>query len=615
MKKLLTGVLALALALSVVAPAAASAQTSASYTFNTNLTVGSRGADVVALQTFLESKGLLTIPAGTAKGYFGGLTRSAVAAYQTMKGITPNAGYFGPITRAAVMADSSTSVGTPGCPAGAMFNSITGQPCSSTPVTPGCPAGALYNSQTGQPCSSVSPISPTGEGTLDVRLAASPADNANIQTSTDVPVYGIEFRARLADVAVQTVDLQVKVVNGSSEENPSTLINTIKLWDGSSVLATINVNSGTFTKDSNGDYYIRVTGLNFVVPKDATKTLTVSFSTNSIDNSRVVTVDGYQSNSVRAVSGNGVNSFYSIDSLSKVHTFKKPGNSTLTVSTADREIRSKNIYASTTKSITPERVELTAFNVRSSTGDSNLDQVSVLVSSSSAPQLKSLELYDGSTLLSSRSVPASGVVTFDNFDYNVSRDVTRTLTIKGNFDSNGTNASTLSVNVTGVEYEQPTGSSVSLVTSVTGATHYVFTSSPEFSLASNPTVVVQGSNASGSNTSLTATFEINVTPRGGSMAIPTVLVAFGTTTDRATAIANSAPTTAQVSVADGSTTLPEDSAKRLVVTATLFNASVPQSGTYNAFVEQINWSVAGNAQNQTWGFEDYKTTAGAAFNK
>ena len=40
------------------------------------------------------------MPAGVAYGYFGNLTKAAVAAYQTSVGITPAVGYFGPITRA-----------------------------------------------------------------------------------------------------------------------------------------------------------------------------------------------------------------------------------------------------------------------------------------------------------------------------------------------------------------------------------------------------------------------------------------------------------------------------------------------------------------------------------
>ena len=52
--------------------------TSASVTFTQNLTIGSRGADVTALQNWLISKGF-SIPAG-ATGYFGTQTRAAVAA-------------------------------------------------------------------------------------------------------------------------------------------------------------------------------------------------------------------------------------------------------------------------------------------------------------------------------------------------------------------------------------------------------------------------------------------------------------------------------------------------------------------------------------------------------
>ncbi len=623
MKKLLTAVVALALALTVVAPAAASAQASASYTFNANLTMGSRGADVVALQTFLEGKGLLTIPAGTAKGYFGSMTRSALSAYQTMKGITPAAGYFGPVTRAAVMADMSTggSTGTPGCPAGAMFNSVTGQSCSATPATPGCPAGALYNSATGQPCTSgQTPIVNTGvEGSLDVRLAATPADNANVQTQTDVPVYGLELKARLADVAVQTVDLQVSVLNGSSADNPGTFINTIKVWDGSTVVATIPVNQTTFTKDSNSVYYVRLSGLNYVVPKDATKFLTVSFSTNLIDSDRVVTIDGYQSASMRVVSGNGVNSFISLDTLTKSHTFKKPGNSSVVVTVANPVVRSMNIYASSTTLVTPERVTMTTFNVKSSTGDSKLTKVVVTVASSSAnaAKLNSVELWDGSTMITSRSVAASGnTVTLDNIQLSLPRDVIKTLTLKGNFASNGTNGSTVSLSVTSFDYEQPNGSTVAAASaSVTGETHYLLTSAAEFKLAGTPTVVAAGSNAAGSTTNLTAAFDIDITPRGGTMSVPTVTLVFATTTVQATAITNGTSVVADVSVAGGATTLPEGTPTRITASKSLGQSGLATEGTYYVYVKSVAWTVAGNAQTQTWGWEEYKTQNGAFFKK
>ncbi len=68
--------------------------------FIRDLTIGSSGADVIALQTTLISKGF-SIPAG-ATGYFGEQTRAALAEYQAANGIMPAAGYFGPKTRAVL---------------------------------------------------------------------------------------------------------------------------------------------------------------------------------------------------------------------------------------------------------------------------------------------------------------------------------------------------------------------------------------------------------------------------------------------------------------------------------------------------------------------------------
>lgn len=75
--------------------------------FSVNMTVGSKGVDVVRLQDFLESKGFLVMPHGVAKGYFGRLTAAALAAYQASQGIAPVSGYFGPVTRMRVNQEMS----------------------------------------------------------------------------------------------------------------------------------------------------------------------------------------------------------------------------------------------------------------------------------------------------------------------------------------------------------------------------------------------------------------------------------------------------------------------------------------------------------------------------
>jgi LPXTG-site transpeptidase (sortase) family protein len=73
-------------------------------TFHRTLGMGSRGADVVTLQNFLEQKGFLIMPAGTTKGYFGQVTREAMAKYQTSVGL-PSVGVLGPLTRVKLISE------------------------------------------------------------------------------------------------------------------------------------------------------------------------------------------------------------------------------------------------------------------------------------------------------------------------------------------------------------------------------------------------------------------------------------------------------------------------------------------------------------------------------
>ncbi len=83
--------------------------TTSGYQFSKDLTVGSKGDDVTALQTTLVSKGYLTMPAGVAMGYFGAATKAAVMKWQAAAGISPVAGYVGAKSRAALNAMSTSS--------------------------------------------------------------------------------------------------------------------------------------------------------------------------------------------------------------------------------------------------------------------------------------------------------------------------------------------------------------------------------------------------------------------------------------------------------------------------------------------------------------------------
>ena len=73
----------------------------ATYNFSQNLTIGSSGADVTALQQILVNGGYLTMPAGVVMGNFANLTKLAVIKYQSANQINQT-GTVGPITRASL---------------------------------------------------------------------------------------------------------------------------------------------------------------------------------------------------------------------------------------------------------------------------------------------------------------------------------------------------------------------------------------------------------------------------------------------------------------------------------------------------------------------------------
>ena len=75
--------------------------------FSRNLTIGSVGADVTALQAYLNANGFVVASTGVGSmGHetttFGPATRAALIKFQIAKGLSPAAGYFGPLTRAFV---------------------------------------------------------------------------------------------------------------------------------------------------------------------------------------------------------------------------------------------------------------------------------------------------------------------------------------------------------------------------------------------------------------------------------------------------------------------------------------------------------------------------------
>ena len=90
---------ALSSQLTALSGSSMSSGSSAKCVFTKSLTMGMRGDDVTCLQNYLKGTGHFTYSGG-ATGFFGGVTKAAVAAWQSANGVSPAVGYFGPLSQA-----------------------------------------------------------------------------------------------------------------------------------------------------------------------------------------------------------------------------------------------------------------------------------------------------------------------------------------------------------------------------------------------------------------------------------------------------------------------------------------------------------------------------------
>jgi hypothetical protein len=147
----------------------------AACTFTRNLTVGSQGNDVKCLQTYLQAGGFFTV---APTGYFGSITKAAVAKWQAANGVSPAAGYFGAISRAKY-----TAIG------------------GNTPPPPPPPGPSTSPSPSGSPM-------PTGMK-LSVAAGTQPAATLAVQSAQQLPYTAVNLTAGTdGDVQVDSLTVQ-----------------------------------------------------------------------------------------------------------------------------------------------------------------------------------------------------------------------------------------------------------------------------------------------------------------------------------------------------------------------------------------------------------------------
>lgn len=589
-KILKTAIFALALAFSVSVVAEG-------YMFNKNLKLGMRNADVKALQEYLADAGFFT---ASPTGYFGSITKKAVVAFQLANDL-PGTGFVGPMTREVLNAVEDE------------------QPAANN------------NNNNNQNNNNNNNVLVGSEGFAEVRVSPVVVNNPNVTSSSDINVYAIEFKAKQSDIMVERINLEAAVTLSGTSENPSTLINTITVKDGSTVLATIPVNSSTFSRDTSvspNKYYVQIAGLGVKVAKDTIKTLTVSVNSNSIDSDRVATFNVYGTSGIRTVDGRGISSYNALADT-RTHTFKKPGTSTLTAQDDATTLYSTN-YDVNTPGNGAEKVLTSTFAVESKTGASKLTSVVVAVNkyllnaagatTTGGTLPTNVYLYDGSTMIDARSVSASttaegannGSVTFDLTNYNVTIpvDTIKTFTIKADLPANTTSGTVVATRVAQVTYEKPNGSTAiaSMSSLIPGTTvwNYFAPAVPRFGKVSSSLVRVTGANSV--VTGFEAKFTLSLTALGGS------INASGSTTidlinaDTGAIVAGKVASLSFIE--SGLTTVAKGAVKNFEVTAAFATTSLTSGTNYKAKIRGIQWTpTGGSAQTQFDGFQSLDTSS------
>lgn len=601
------------------------------------LTIGSKGAEVTALQTWLISQGY-AIPAG-ATGYFGGQTQAAVKAFQIANNITPAAGYYGNLTAAAVASKMTTTV-PPG-----------------TTLPAGCTSTAGYSSTTGQKCDGTTSgggviTTPGAEGILTVTTNATPGAGLTIREGdAKTNVLGLKLEAKLSDIAIQ----RVKVDLGSSTVVYNKLFDKIYVMDGSTVVAESALNSSTVVKDGT-TYYITLTGFNVIVPKGGSKVLTLALEPKtSIDSTYdnnatyglAIPIDG-----VRGVDGAGLTQSGPATALTRrtvtIDADALVDAATLAVSYNSSSMAAQEVVADQgTTNDEYDALPLMAFNLKAEKDDVIVTDLVASITrggDTSTATATTAYLYDGDTVVGSATVEGTSLTamtaTFSDIDFTVPKDTTKTLTLKVDIRDAGTTVTTFKGTISSganVTAENNLGTAISESGTATGNTLSLLSSGLKIELVGTPSLITAGAPQSStantySTSTMTATFNVKVTAMGADidlarLASSTPMFAktgatnsftvykddVALTTEVATTTNYTIPSTCSTGSLTNGCTLAEGSSVTIPVTYTIPGRTAASvaltAGNYAVQMIKVNWGSTVKASTFMADLTEWRTNA------
>jgi peptidoglycan hydrolase-like protein with peptidoglycan-binding domain len=597
-----------------------------STTFTQDLTVGSTGSQVTALQQMLVAQRHLVMPVGVAYGYFGSLTQAAVAKWQAANGVSPAAGYWGPISRA-----KHASMG------------------GSTGTVPGTTVG-------GGTTTGGSITTPGVEGSVTVSVNPSPSTGTKLYEGDSMrQVMGIKLEAKTSDIRIERIKVDLDCVTctpGSDNDLYRKIANKIYVMDGSTVVGSVALNSSTVVEDGS-DRFITISGLNVIVPKDATKVLYLALDAqgtwDSTYNGDAWTL-GIPTDGVRGIDGAGINQYGPTTAFTREFNSADEllASASLAISLNTSSPNTNQVICEgSTDNDECDELELLQANFKA---EKDAVTVTDLVASitrsnddSANATATTAYLYDGSTLVGSASVAGTSATamsaTFSDIDWTVPADTTKVLTVKLDIRDAALTTQTFSVAISSganVTAENSVGDSVTETGSATSKTLTIRKVGPEITLVSK-SITTNGvpqtvSGTDRSTSTLVATFNLKIKAVGGDLTFGTVasgtpLIATSTTglatksfavyrggtelttiSSFATSTAYNIPSTCATGSLTNSCVLSEGAEVSFPVTFQILGRDTSDaglaSGLYAVQLSNINWWNDSTGSVQTTNFMD-----------
>lgn len=468
------------------------------------------------------------------------------------------------------------------------------------------------------------------EGTITVSANPSPASGVKVYAgNSKQAVYGLKVQASGSDMDVQRVTLQFT-------QQPQSYFTNIYLYDGSTQLASLPLNSTTVSKVAAGDYEITLSNFasKFIVSKDSYKVMTVqvdvvpSLGTDVLGSGTFVSVSIITpSNGVRAVDQSGLNQ-YSQDTTGRVVSVNasQAANAALVFSTDTNTPLSHNVISDNSGSI--NGATLMTFDIQAQKDAITLDNLNIQFTDGTGLPANfrvptTAYIYDSTGNAIGTATPAihgaanAGVAQFTSLDHTIPADTTQVFTIRidDTIDTTAaagandgakygvTVAPTTIVNSpvsAGYILAEKSNGTTLAATSVTGSATanaaYAYFYGPTFTLSSIQTSST--AKTQGVEPSITATFNVVVAaPSAGAIFVPktgafVIHPAFnGTDTGTSTtAVTYSQPS--GTSTGTNGYGISASNNATFVVTATfqMPGSGGTGSGNYDLRMTQINWA-------------------------